>query len=249
LSAGYGGSPVLDGVNFSISAGKTLAVIGPSGCGKTTLMRAIGRFRDGAMTMSGVIRVGDVELHETTPCVGVVFQDAPVFEHLTVWDNLCFGHHFRDERHRDVLNARAVRLLDSFGLAPSLAHRRASTLSGGQRQRLALATALANAPDLLLLDEPFGALDALTRLSLQEFFVRRIHGAISAIFVTHDLNEALLVGDRILVVNEGISTVAVPDLWANALPGVREADPAFTELKRSLFVLLQKKGQGDEGRE
>ena len=194
LEAGYDGRPVISGLDVRVDAGNTLAIVGPSGCGKTTLIRALGHFGDADFKVSGSVQVGAYQYSNPGPWVGVVFQDAPVFEHLTVWGNVTFGNRVNTETDKRY----ALTLLSTFGLG-SIAHRRASTLSGGQRQRLALATALVNRPSLLLLDESFGSLDAITRRKLQEFYWRNVHGKATAVFVTHDLVEAVLIADCVQV--------------------------------------------------
>jgi ABC-type nitrate/sulfonate/bicarbonate transport system ATPase subunit len=188
------GNEVIKNLTFHIPAGKTLSVVGPSGCGKTTLIRAIAHFIDETFQVSGEVSAGRSRLSGPSTKVGVVMQDAPVFNHMTVWDNVTFGNSARTNHGK----RRCWRILGEFGLA-LIATQRAGTLSGGQRQRLALATAIANSPALLLVDEPFGALDAITRRQLQRFFWQHVHGKITALFVTHDLEEALLIGDRVMI--------------------------------------------------
>ncbi len=236
LRSGYGGHTVLRDLSLDVPAGSTLSVVGPSGCGKTTLIRAIGHFIDGGFEVSGGVLVGGEAIHAPGPEVGVVLQDAPVFDHMTVWDNVLFGSSFDDE---DTARAsrRVWALLRQFGLEP-LAEQRAGTLSGGQRQRLALAAALANRPKLLLLDEPFGALDAITRRQLQRFFWEHLHGRVTAVFVTHDLEEALLIGDRVAV-GVGRESQSL-DVDKNGLPPHEwERGPAFSRLRADLIAHLE----------
>jgi ABC-type nitrate/sulfonate/bicarbonate transport system ATPase subunit len=194
IHAGYDGKTVINDLSLTIEAGSTLTVVGPSGCGKTTLLRAIGHFSDEEFRVSGQVVLDGQPVTAPGPRVGIVFQDAPVYDHMTVWDNVAFA----STRNGATSFQAVFRLLDEFGLA-SMATSRARSLSGGQRQRLALASALINRPRLLLLDEPFGALDAITRRNLQVFFWRHVRNKVTAVFVTHDLNEALLVGTHVSV--------------------------------------------------
>ena len=197
ITAAYNGTPVLDRLSLVVPAGATMSVVGPSGCGKTTLIRAIARLTDRELSVTGATRIGDELLVRPGPEIGVVLQDAPVFEHLTVWDNVTFGSRF-DDAGNDALNAEAWHLIEDFGLADHVTQL-AGALSGGQRQRLSLATALANRPRVLLLDEPFGALDAITRRNMQKFYWRHVHGHVTAIFVTHDLEEALIIANQVRI--------------------------------------------------
>ena len=197
ITAAYNGTPVLDRLSLVVPAGATMSVVGPSGCGKTTLIRAIARLTDRELSVTGATRIGDELLVRPGPEIGVVLHDAPVFEHLTVWANVTFGSRF-DDAGNDALNAEAWHLIEDFGLADHVTQL-AGALSGGQRQRLSLATALANRPRVLLLDEPFGALDAITRRNMQKFYWRHVHGHVTAIFVTHDLEEALIIANQVRI--------------------------------------------------
>ena len=237
LQAGYNGKTIIRDLSFTVPAGATTCTVGPSGCGKTTLIRAIAHFSDETFQVSGRVVIGGIHISTPGPEVGVVLQDAPVFDHMTVWDNVMFGNRFDDDTV-DQADQSAWRLLYEFGL-DSFASQRAGTLSGGQRQRLALATALANRPQLLLLDEPFGALDAITRRQLQRFFWRHVHGRVTAVFVTHDLEEALLVGDRVRVGAAPESETIKVD--KHGLPPHQwELDGDFGRLRTKLIAALEK---------
>jgi len=234
LCAGYDGNTVIGNLTFDIPGGKTLTVVGPSGCGKTTLIRAIAHFMDEAFFVSGKVTVGTASIVGPNTRVGVVMQEAPVFEHMTVWDNVTFGSEAktrRGERH-------CWQILKEFGLR-AVATQRAGTLSGGQRQRLALATALANLPKLLLLDEPFGALDAITRRQLQRFFSEHVHGKTTAVFVTHDPEEAMLIGDRVM-----IGVTQTPEMIESEKDGIPiqkwEFQPEFAQLRTKLIQALER---------
>jgi ABC-type nitrate/sulfonate/bicarbonate transport system ATPase subunit/ABC-type nitrate/sulfonate/bicarbonate transport system permease component len=191
---GYGERTVFQGFHCEILGRETLTVIGPSGCGKTTLLKAIA-----SLSAPGFAYLAKVEKKPSgeglRPSeIAIVFQDGSVFEHLTVWDNVTFGRNGRSTEGRRW----AFEVLQQCGI-DEIGDRLAGNLSGGQRQRLAFALALSNRPELLLLDEPFGALDAITRRKLQEFYCGHIQGRIPCVFVTHSLDEAITVGNRVRV--------------------------------------------------
>ena len=208
----------------------------PSGCGKTTLIRALGLFTDPSFHVSERLIVGGTAVQGAGVWAGVVFQEAPVFGHLTVWDNIQIGSQLQG-LSPDAQIATVWYLLSSFGLE-GLADRRADSLSGGQRQRLALASVLANRPRLLLLDEPFGALDAITRRQLQDFYLRHVAGRVTAVFVTHDLFEALRVGNEVRVgVRSDSSTIPIPRQGLQSREW--EQSSAFFAVHRRLIDLLE----------
>ena len=196
----------LDDVSLDVPGGELVALLGPSGCGKTTLLRIIAGLEtpDG-----GTIRFDGEEatargVRERQ--VGFVFQHYALFRHMTVFENVAFGLRVRDRATRpneSEIRRRVHELLDLVQL-DWLADRYPPQLSGGQRQRIALARALAVEPRVLLLDEPFGALDAKVRKDLRRW-LRRLHDElhITSVFVTHDQEEALEVADRIVVMNHG----------------------------------------------
>jgi sulfate transport system ATP-binding protein len=198
----FGEYPALDDVSVTIPGGKLVALLGPSGSGKTTLLRIIA----GIDTADrGSIRFGDADVTEVSiqqRRVGFVFQDYALFDHMTVADNIAFGLTVRRKPKVDV-GARVRDLLARVQL-DGLGHRFPKQLSGGQRQRVALARALAPNPQLLLLDEPFGALDARVRAELRTW-LRKLHDDLhlTSVFVTHDQEEALEVADQIVVMNVG----------------------------------------------
>ncbi|WP_431822248.1 sulfate/molybdate ABC transporter ATP-binding protein [Burkholderia sp. F1] len=202
----FGDFTALDNVSLDFPAGELVALLGPSGCGKTTLLRVIAGLEHadaGQVVLQGqdVASVGARERQ-----VGFVFQHYALFRHMTVFENVAFGLRVKPRRERPseaVIRDKVHELLKLVQL-DWLAQRYPSELSGGQRQRIALARALAVEPKVLLLDEPFGALDAKVRKELRGW-LRRLHDDlhISTIFVTHDQEEALEVADRIVVLNHG----------------------------------------------
>lgn len=210
VSKSFGPVRVVDDIDLSIAKGELVALLGPSGGGKSTLLRIIAGLETadtGEVWIDGV-RANDLEARQRR--VGFVFQHYALFRHMTVSDNIEFGLRVRgiDPVER---RTRANVLLDLVGLQ-GLGDRYPSQLSGGQRQRVALARALAPEPGLLLLDEPFGAVDAKVREELR-VWLRRLHDRIGAttIFVTHDREEAFAVADRVVLVRHGrIEQVGTP---------------------------------------
>jgi len=211
----FGQFTALDNVSLEIPSGELVALLGPSGSGKTTLLRIIAglEFAD-----SGTVLFDGEDTTDQTARdrrVGFVFQHYALFRHMTVFENIAFGLRVRPRSMRpskEKIRAKVDELLKLIQLK-NLAGRYPSQLSGGQRQRVALARALAVEPSVLLLDEPFGSLDAKVRLELRRW-LRQLHDEvhITSVFVTHDQDEALEVSDRIAVMNEGrIEQVGSPD--------------------------------------
>ena len=207
--------PALDDVSLEIPPGEFLALLGPSGSGKTTLLRILAGLdypESGSVQQNGRDLLA---IDARRRKVGLVFQHYALFRHLTVADNVAFGLRVRPWRARPKradIAARVERLLQRVQLQ-DMAKRYPAQLSGGQRQRVALARALAVEPDLLLLDEPFGALDAQVRVSLRRW-LRELHDefGLTTVFVTHDQEEALELADRVVVMNRGrIEQVGKPD--------------------------------------
>jgi sulfate transport system ATP-binding protein len=202
ISKRFGGAVALDDVSLEVESGSLTALLGPSGGGKSTLLRIIA----GLDTPdTGTVRIEGEDL-TATPArhrgVGFCFQHYAPFRHLTVRRNVAFGLEVR-RRPRPEINARVDELLGLVGLS-HLGDRYPSQLSGGQRQRLALARALAIEPKVLLLDEPFGALDAQVRTQLRQW-LRDLHDTlqVTTVLVTHDQEEAMEVADRLAIINHG----------------------------------------------
>jgi sulfate transport system ATP-binding protein len=202
----YGRYPALNGVSLEVRPGELLALLGPSGSGKTTLLRTIAglEFPEAGSVLFDGRDVTWASAAERK--VGFVFQQYALFKHMTVARNVAFGLDVRKRRDRPDRATAAKRVQDLLTLVelPEMGRRYPSQLSGGQRQRVALARALAVDPSVLLLDEPFGALDAAVRKSLRRE-LRRIHDAtgLTTIFVTHDQEEALELADRVAILNLG----------------------------------------------
>ncbi|MGQ0800376.1 MAG: sulfate/molybdate ABC transporter ATP-binding protein [Pseudomarimonas sp.] len=210
----YGGFAALHGIDLKIPSGELIALLGPSGSGKTSLLRAIA----GLLPIDeGRILFGEADATELTlreRRVGFVFQHYALFRHLSVFENIAFGLRSRRRSERPVdaeIDRRVRALLQRVQLA-ELGERFPDQLSGGQRQRVALARAMAIDPTVLLLDEPFGALDAKVRVELRRW-LRQIHDdtGYTTVFVTHDQEEALELADRVVVLNQGrIEQVGTP---------------------------------------
>jgi sulfate transport system ATP-binding protein len=202
VTRGFNGHTVLDNVNLTVYDGELLALLGPSGSGKTTLLRLIAGLDQ---PDSGTITIGGQEATQAHPAargVGFVFQHYALFRHMNVFENIAFPLRIRKTPKTDV-NVKVTELLKLIQLE-TLAGRYPAQLSGGQRQRVALARALASQPRVLLLDEPFGALDAVVRRDLRRW-LRQLHEEmhITTIFVTHDQEEAFDLADRIVIMNGG----------------------------------------------
>jgi sulfate transport system ATP-binding protein len=211
----FGNFVALNDVNLTVESGELVALLGPSGCGKTTLLRIIAGL-EAADTGSILFHGEDAtQRHVRERRVGFVFQHYALFRHMTVFENVAFGLRVRPRKERpsEAEIRKKVHTLLELVQLDWLADRYPSQLSGGQRQRIALARALAVEPKMLLLDEPFGALDAKVRKDLRRW-LRRLHDEIhvTSVFVTHDQEEALEVADRIVVLNKGrIEQVGTPD--------------------------------------
>jgi sulfate transport system ATP-binding protein len=206
VSKAFGAFRALDDVSLSVPGGALVALLGPSGSGKTTLLRTIAGLES---PDRGTVRLDGQDVTDRHPRergVGFVFQHYALFRHLSVFENVAFGLRVRPRRARPAeaaVRARVAELLDLVQL-PGLVGRYPHQLSGGQRQRVALARALATEPKVLLLDEPFGALDARVRQELRRW-LRRLHDrlAITGVLVTHDQEEALEVADEVVVLRGG----------------------------------------------
>ncbi len=200
----YGGVTALADVSLTVAAGSRTAIVGPSGSGKTTLLRLIAGFEapdSGRIVLDGeVLADGTAAVPAYRRGVGVVMQDGALFPHLDVAANIGFGL----PRGMAGRAARIAELLDMVGLDPAMAQRRPDALSGGQQQRVALARALARSPRLMLLDEPFSALDTALRASTRKAVASLLQKAgIATIMVTHDQAEALSFADQVAVMGEG----------------------------------------------
>lgn len=220
LSKRFGNFNALDDISLRITPGKLVALLGPSGSGKTTLLRILAGLDHadtGAVHLNG-LNASSLKTRDRR--VGFVFQHYALFRHMSVAENVAFGLKVRkgpDKPSKAEINDRVARLLDLVQLS-GLAGRYPTQLSGGQRQRVALARALAVEPRLLLLDEPFGALDAQVRKDLRRW-LRQLHDdmGLTSVFVTHDQEEALELADEVVVMSKGrIEQIGPPaDIYDN----------------------------------
>ncbi|MFA5494990.1 MAG: sulfate ABC transporter ATP-binding protein [Porticoccaceae bacterium] len=211
----FGSFTALDGISLDFPSGELVALLGPSGCGKTTLLRVIAGLEqadEGQVILDGE---DASSTHVRERQVGFVFQHYALFKHMTVFDNVAFGIRMKPRRERPPESKIREKVHELLNLVQLdwLADRFPSQLSGGQRQRIALARALAVEPRVLLLDEPFGALDAKVRKELRRW-LRKLHDElhITSIFVTHDQEEALEVADRVVLMDRGhVEQVGTPE--------------------------------------
>ncbi len=239
VSHHFGPTRALDNVSLAMEPGELIALLGPSGCGKTTLLNVIAGFlkpSEGNVRLDGE-RVNDVPANRRS--IGIVFQNYALFPHLTVFENVAFGLRRRRVPEPD-LKKRVGNALELVKLAGH-AQRKPRQLSGGQQQRVAIARALAMDPAILLMDEPFGALDAQTRSRLQlELNEVAARTGVTILFVTHSIQEAVYIGHRVVVLNNPPSTVVeVVDVSDVNDP----AEEGFTEAMVHLRSLLS---AGDE---
>jgi osmoprotectant transport system ATP-binding protein len=228
LSHRIGERWVLNNINLTVGAGETVILLGRSGCGKTTLLKCVNRLIDpteGEILFNGR-NTSEWDVFRMRRGMGYVMQDAGLFPHWTVAANAGLVPKL-ENWEAGAIEKRVNALLEAVGLAPSeFAARYPRQLSGGQRQRVGIARALAADPPLLLLDEPFAALDPITRFELQKHFqgLRSTMGK-AALFVTHDVREALMLATRIVLLKDGaIDLVATP---ANFLAGTTDEACAF----------------------
>ncbi|WP_050614391.1 ABC transporter ATP-binding protein [Bacillus testis] len=208
------GTKAVDSLNFTIEKGEFFVLIGPSGCGKTTTLKMVNRLIErtsGEITLNGK-DIQDYDIHELRWDIGYVLQQISLFPHMTIGENIAVVPELK-KWDKNKVNKRVEELLVMVGLDPDrYRHKKPSELSGGEQQRIGVARALAADPALILMDEPFSALDPISREKLQEDMLhlkRAIHKTI--IFVTHDIQEALKLGDRICVMKEGaIEQIGTP---------------------------------------
>lgn len=205
LTKRYEGRAAVDHVSLSIARGEIVALLGGSGCGKTTTLKMINRLIE---PTSGTVKVDgrdtrEVEGHELRRSIGYVLQEVGLFPHMTIEENVGITPRLLGwEKAR--IEARTRELLSLVELDPAVGTRRPTELSGGQRQRVGIARALAAGPSVMLLDEPFGALDPITRRTLQKLLLKICaERELTAVLVTHDVDEAKLLGNRIAVMHKG----------------------------------------------
>jgi NitT/TauT family transport system ATP-binding protein len=233
----------LEDISFEIAEREVLCLLGPSGCGKSTVLNIIAGFEPPS---GGTVSLDGAPITRAGPDRAVVFQSPALFPWLTVSQNVEFAIKYRAGAQHDI-GRRASEYIDAVGLSGFEGHF-PYQLSGGMRQRVALARALIGDPAVLLLDEPFGALDAQTRLEMHELLQgiwARYHPTI--LFITHDVEEAIFLADRILVMTPRPGRIRAEFAVPIARPRTFEAltSPAFVSLKREVLALVHSKGAAD----
>ncbi len=234
VTKAFGATVALDGLDLEVERGEFLVLVGASGCGKSTLLNLFAGFE---RPTSGEVLFDGERIRDVEPRCGMVFQNYALFEWLTVAENVSFGPRLRGRPDP----ARVSQLLQLVGVADFARHYPAQ-LSGGMRQRVALARTLANDPDVLLCDEPFAALDAMTRQVLQQELARIVEEERrTCVFITHSIDEALLLADRVAVLSARPGRVK--QTLVNDLPRPRTAemqlDDAFVARKRAIWASVQ----------
>jgi NitT/TauT family transport system ATP-binding protein len=224
--------PVLDNVSFSVRPGEFVALLGPSGCGKSTLLRLVAGLEP---PRAGTLREDGELITEPFPSRVVVFQDPTLFPWRTVWNNVALGLEaqgiLKAQRHRVDS---ALELVGLSGFRNAYPHQ----LSGGMAQRVALARALVNDPKILILDEPLGKLDSLTRITMQAELVSLWQrSGYTALLVTHDVEEALFLANRVIVFSDRPATIKADIAVDQSYPRHR-GDPHLAELRRQILALL-----------
>lgn len=205
-TAAYEENEVLHQVSLTVDKGEFLVMIGPSGCGKTTLLKMMNGLvvpAEGEVLVNGE-RLTECNLVAVRRRIGYAVQGAKLFPHMTVEENICYVPGLERKMLREEKRALSKRMLEMVGLPAELEARFPRQLSGGQKQRVGIARAMASNPDILLMDEPFGAVDEITRSALQEELLG-LHKktGITVVFITHDIGEAFKLGSRILVMKDG----------------------------------------------
>ncbi|MBP1763688.1 MAG: aliphatic sulfonate transporter ATP-binding protein [Firmicutes bacterium] len=229
LNKSFGDVHVLKNINLTIEPGEFVALVGHSGCGKSTLLRLISSLE---VPTNGQITLNDAPVKKINPAVRYLFQEARLLPWKTVWENVALGS--KDRSKEKVLHAlQEVDLVMKAEEWPLI-------LSGGQKQRVSLARALAGEPQLLLLDEPLGALDALTRINMQ-ILIEKLwkEQGFTVVLVTHDVNEAIYLADRVVVIEDG--KIAMDKKITLARPRVKDSNFAYFER-----LILDKVMKNDE---
>lgn len=228
LAKEFDGKTILKDINLTIKKGEFICIVGSSGCGKSTLLRAISGLDTG---YNGKIEIGGKENKAPSKKVGYIFQENRLFPWLTVLQNVCFSI---DDGTRNQKKERALEALKTVGLSQVLDQRPAQ-LSGGMAQRTNIARSLVNNPEVLLLDEPFGALDAFTKIGLQEELTKiRDRDNTTMVMVTHDIEEAIFLADRIVIL--GKNPGSIKEIINVDLPRPRNRnDQYFNKLRKEVF--------------
>lgn len=206
IKKSYGDKTVIENLNLTVEQGEFVTIVGSSGCGKTTVLKMINGLidaTDGDILIDGE-NIRDKDLIELRRSIGYSIQGSVLFPHMTVEENISYVPNLLNKNNRAKTRDAVSKWMKIVGLDKEIKNRYPNELSGGQQQRVGIARALAASPDILLMDEPFGAVDEITRAQLQQE-IKRIHEEtkITIMFVTHDISEALRLGTKVLVMNKG----------------------------------------------
>jgi len=232
-----GARAAISDVSLNIEPGEFVCLLGPSGCGKSTLLNCVAGY---VQPSAGTVRVDNTPIDRPGPDRGMVFQQYSLFPWRTVRDNIAFGPQLAGKGRAEA-RAIADRFLEMVGLV-KFAARYPAELSGGMQQRVGIARALANAPSVLLMDEPFGALDAQTRAMMQENLLRLwSEFGTTVLFVTHDVDEAVFLADRVLVMSAGPGRIVADVVVPIARPRAQDISTSaeFIALKRQCLGLIR----------
>ncbi len=206
IKKAYGENTVIENFNLDIEKGEFLTVVGSSGCGKTTILKMINGLikPEEGMILVRNKNIEDEDIIALRRNIGYSIQGSVLFPHMTIEKNIAYVPNLLNKNDKEKIKNSVKKWMDIVGLGEELLNRYPDELSGGQQQRVGIARALSTSPDILLMDEPFGAVDEITRFQLQEE-IARIHKqtGITIIFVTHDISEAIKLGTKTLVMNEG----------------------------------------------
>ncbi|MDU1910099.1 ABC transporter ATP-binding protein [Fusobacterium sp.] len=215
ISKSYGDKIILKNINLKIEEGEFITILGPSGCGKTTLLKLVNRllnFDEGSILIDGkdILKSNPVNLRRN---IGYAIQGSILFPHMTVEENISYVPSLLNGNDKKRTKMAVYKWLKIVGLNKSLLEHYPDEISGGQQQRVGIARALAASPDILLMDEPFSAVDEITRKNLQNEIIRiQRETGITILFVTHDVEEAIRLGTKVLILNEGtIEQFDVPE--------------------------------------
>ncbi|GAB4061934.1 ABC transporter ATP-binding protein [Uliginosibacterium sediminicola] len=240
-----GAEPVFEGVSFGIERGEFVVVIGHSGCGKTTILNALAGLE---APSAGTLIVDGREVVGPGLDRGVVFQSHALMPWFSVLENVCFAVRSRwPDKSRSEIEAHATQFLEMVGLGAAL-KKKPAELSGGMKQRVGIARAFAIQPKMLLLDEPFGALDALTRGTIQDELLKIVQATQQTVFmITHDVDEAILLADKILLMSNG-PRARIAEIVVNTLPRTRTRaglhhDPQYYPIRNHLVDFLVSRSQ------
>lgn len=238
ISMAYSQKEIIHNLNLTVEQGEFVTIIGSSGCGKTTLLKMV----NGLLSpTSGDILINgkstrDSDINELRRNIGYAIQGSVLFPHMTVYQNIAYVPNLLNKRDRKRTDAAVSKWMHIVGLEESMKSRYPEQLSGGQQQRVGIARALAASPNILLMDEPFGAVDEITRGALQDE-ISRIHKetGITILFVTHDISEAIKLGTKILILDNG-------EIQQYDSPEEIQRNPANTFVSKLLSHALQRTG-------